>query len=177
LIGPTHVHIPIGGSYTDDGATLTDDITGAQSQITATSSDVDNTTPGLYQMTYEAANANGFRTAVIRTILVLDYTPAAGLTVNLEGPWVRTATGIEAYWNKMQTGLYIIDYAGGVTSTPVYVVQTSDNTVDIPPQTTFNGLPIEGTDEALTYTATDTTVAYRLMAAGFGTGLRTFVKQ
>lgn len=176
LIGPAHVLIPVGGSYTDEGATLTDDISGQQSTIMASASEVDPSTPGLYAMTYEAANSNGFRATATRSVLVLDYTPTPGLTVNLAGEWLREATGVSAIWTEMAQGLYIIDYAGGVTATPVYAIQTADDAIDIPVQTTWGGLALEGTDEALDYTS-DTTVTYRIMASGFGTGLRTFVKQ
>src|SRR5687767_10764907 len=72
LNGSKYVHIPVGGSFTDEGAVLTDDISGATSQITATESSVDPTTPGLYPVTYSAANANGFITEVTRVVLVLD---------------------------------------------------------------------------------------------------------
>lgn len=177
LKGPEFVYIPIGGTFTDEGAILTDDVSGAQSDITATSSEVDPTTPGLYAVTYEAANANGFLASATRNVLVLDYTPAPGLTVSLAGPWLREATGVEAIWHEMQPGLYIISYAGGVSSTPVYAIQTSDNVVDIPAQTTIGGLALEGIDETLEFSETDTTITYKLIAQGFGAGDRTFVKQ
>src|SRR5258708_3180604 len=65
LKGPAYVHLPVGGSYSDEGATLTDDISGAVSQISATQSYVDFSTPGLYPIKYVAANKNGFNTTVI----------------------------------------------------------------------------------------------------------------
>src|ERR1035438_1698966 len=52
LIGPPNVLIPVGGAYTDQGATLIDDLTHASSSISATTNTVDNTTTGIYQVTY-----------------------------------------------------------------------------------------------------------------------------
>src|SRR4051812_38278444 len=70
LKGDAAVSITPGAAYTDAGATLTDDITGAVSDIVATDNPVDVNTPGLYMVTYEAANANGFKTIVQRPVLV-----------------------------------------------------------------------------------------------------------
>jgi hypothetical protein len=176
LNGPPAILIPVGGSYTDEGATLTDDITGEVSQITATSNDLDASTPGMYAMTYEAANANGFRTSVVRNILVLDYTPVSGLTVDLSGEWVRLATGVSVFYTKVAEGLYVLDKIGGSTLVPAYMLQLSDTQIDIPVQTSLDGLIVEGTDEELTITPTDTTIAYKVVAEGFGTSLRTFQK-
>ena len=49
------------GTYTDAGATLTDDVTGATSDIGPTTSDVNTAEAGLYLVTYSAANGNGLK--------------------------------------------------------------------------------------------------------------------
>ena len=75
LKGPsadTLVWIAVGGSYSEAGATLTDDITGAQSDISPESQDIDLNTPGVYYVTYRASNANGFETEKSRVIVVYD---------------------------------------------------------------------------------------------------------
>ena len=181
LKGPQAVQIPVGGTYDDEGATLTDDITGEVSDVTSTSTNLDPSTPGLYEMTYESQNANGFRTSVVRYVVVLDYTPAPDLTIDLSGPWLREATGVSAIWNKAATGLYVIQAVGGVSQTPAYIIQTSDSTVDIPVQTIFETgvgpLEMEGVAEDLNIAPGDTTVTYTLLAEGFGAAPRTFVKQ
>ena len=71
------VFVPVGGTFTEPGATLVDDITGAQSQITAESNDVDVNNPGVYYVTYRASNSNGFETVRFRVIAVYDTSIAA----------------------------------------------------------------------------------------------------
>lgn len=176
LIGDEFVWIPIGGSYTDQGATLIDDISGASSSIAATSNDVDNTQPGIYSVVFEAANANGFKTTVERKILVLDYTPAVGLTLDLSGLWLRT-NGIPVNYIQMAPGLYILDnFAGSSLVLPAYLITPDNSTIDIPSQRTIGGEIIDCLNETL-----DTNVPYQITYVvdnpNFGTSTRVFNKQ
>lgn len=176
LTGSPYIHIPVGGNYADEGATLIDDVTGAQSHITATENDVDASTPGIYAMHYVAANANGFKTEAIRTVLVLDYTPAPGITINLSGLWQRT-NGIYVNLIEMDTGLYIIDnFAGSTLVYPAYMITPDNTSISVPAQTAF-GLDLDCTGEALNISPPDTSFSYVVNASGFGTATRTFVKQ
>jgi hypothetical protein len=176
LIGSEYIHIPVGGSYADEGATLIDDITGANSHITATVNEVDASIPGIYAMRYIAANANGFKTEKVRTILVLDYVPAPGITLDLSGPWQRT-NGIDVNIVRMDTGLYIIDnFAGSTAIFPAYMITPTDSTIDVPAQTAF-GLDLDCTNETLNISPPDTSFSYVVIASGFGTATRTFIKQ
>src|SRR5687767_1180245 len=178
LKGAAYVHIPIGGSYVEEGATLIDDITGASTEIMPTSSEVDNTTPGLYAVRFIAANANGFKTEVIRTILVLDYTPPSTLDPNhdISGTYTRTANGIQVTLYRMNTGLYIIDNFGGSTLIiPAYILMPDSNTIDVPLQRSLDGFELDCTGETFDPNA-PITFSYVVEAAGFGTAVRTFVK-
>jgi hypothetical protein len=177
LNGNEFVHIPVGGTFVDSGATLIDDVTGAVSQITATSSELDNTTPGLYAVLYEAKNANGFLTTATRTVLVLDYTPPATLdpNFNIEGYYLRAATGVLCHIVRMDNGLYINDHIGGSTPVPGYFVMPDTVSFDIPPQVT-SGLQLSGNSEVFN-PGPPITLQYKLAASGFGTGNRIFVKQ
>ena len=60
LNGPVMVISATGANYVDAGAKLKDDITGVVTDIQPTSSDVNTAVPGLYNVTFTAANANGF---------------------------------------------------------------------------------------------------------------------
>src|SRR5436853_5988997 len=90
LKGDSAVSIAVGGTYTDAGATLTDDITGATSDLTAEDpAVVDVNTPGLYMVTYRAANANGFETVKQRPVAVTNIDPSA----DLSGAYERLGLG------------------------------------------------------------------------------------
>lgn len=177
LNGPSLIYIHVGGSYADEGATLTDDVTGDVTQITATSSELDPSSPGLYAMKYEAANSNGFRTEVDRIVLVLDYTPAVGLdpNLNLGGDWLRS-NGAPLTYTRVDNGLYVIDKIGGSTAVPVYLITPTNTTIDIPLQTTIGGLQADCLNETIDMSGGDTTITYNVDASGFGTQLRTFTK-
>jgi hypothetical protein len=177
LKGPAYVHIPIGGSYVEEGATLIDDITGASSDISPTSSEVDNTTPGIYAVTFIASNANGFKTEVKRTVLVLDWTPPSTIDpgYDISGPYHRT-NGIPVNLYKMASGLYIIDnFAGSTLVYPAYLITPDSSSIDIPAQNSFGGYPLECVNETFDGNA-PITFSYICMASGFGTGVRTFIK-
>ena len=69
LNGPTSVSIDWGGSYTDEGATATDDV---DSVVTVMPSGAVNTSkPGVYTITFDATDAAGnAATQVVRTVTV-----------------------------------------------------------------------------------------------------------
>jgi len=176
LNGSQFVHLAVGEPYTDQGAILTDDITGAQSAISPKESDLDITTPGMYKVVYEAANANGFKTTATRTILVLNYTPPAGLDPNFDisGQYERTATGAVINVVKMDNGLYIIDRVGGSTEVPVYMLTPDTATIDVPAQTSYDAFPVDCINETF-IPGPPYSFSYRVSAENFGTGVRTFV--
>jgi hypothetical protein len=178
LTGPAYVHLSVGEAYSDPGATLIDDVTGNSSTISATSSDLDVNTTGMYSITFEAANANGFKTTAVRTILVLNYTPPAALDSNFDisGLYQRT-NGIYVNLYKMDNGLYIIDnFAGSTLVFPAYLLTPDTTSIDIPAQISLGGFALDVNSETFSNTP-PTTFSYRVDAAGFGTGVRTFIKQ
>ena len=178
LEGDEYIHLPVGGVFTDDGATLVDDITGASSHITATENNIDPSAPGVYAVKYSASNSNGFTTEVIRTVLVLNYTVPSGLdpTLNLAGTYERQENGILVNVIRMDTGLYIIDNFGGSgTVYPAYMTTPTSTTIDVPAQVTFDAFAIDCAGETLELSP-DTMFYYSVDAAGFGTAVRHFLK-
>jgi hypothetical protein len=184
LKGDPAVLVAKGGTYTDAGAILTDDISGAKSDIQPTENPVNTAEEGLYTVTYTAANSTGFETTVQRHVLVMDYTPPGGLdpNIDLSGTYVRTANGAENHVYKVATGLYVMDNVGGVLPPsaavlPVYMMMTSDSTISIPEQPVPNGYEsLDATDETVDL-GPPITLKYRVVNPGFGTSIRTFVKQ
>jgi hypothetical protein len=178
LKGDSVVSIPVGGSYSDPGAVLTDDITGSKSDITATTSDLNTKEPGLYFMVYTATNSNGFQTTVERPIAVTSV-PASW---DLSGTYARTSNGAESHVSKVAPGLYYVDNVGGVLPPsdailPVYMVNLDDSTIAIPEQNVPNNYGTISVEDPHLMLGTDTSFSYVVINPGFGTAVRKFVKQ
>jgi hypothetical protein len=170
LNGDAVVKLAVGAPYTDAGAKLTDDISGAVTDIQPTSSNVNTAVPGLYVVNYSAANANGFEAAAGRIVAVTNVTG----TTDRSGTYLRTATGVNCIITKVSDGLYKVQNPGGAgvgTNTIVYFVETAPNVFVCPAQPTDAG-PFAVIE--INFTATGAT--WRVQNAGYGTGVRTFVK-
>ncbi len=170
LNGDAVVKLAVGAAYTDAGAKLTDDISGAVTDIQPTSSDVNTAVPGLYVVNYSAANANGFEAAAGRIVAVTNVTG----TADRSGTYRRTATGINCIITKMSDGLYKVQNPGGAgvgVNTIVYFVETAPGVFVCPSQPSVDG-PFAVIE--INFTATGAT--WKVQNAGYGTQLRTFVK-
>ncbi len=179
LKGDSIVSITVGTTYTDAGATLIDDITGASSDLEASDNPVDVNTPGLYMVTYEASNANGFTTVKQRPVLVTNIDASWDLT----GVYQRTSNGVDVNVTEVANGLYVIDNVGGVVSSspqfifPVYMGQLDDSTITIPAQYIADKTVLDADEETLTVQPGDTSYSYVVLNPSFGESVRTFVKQ
>jgi hypothetical protein len=182
LKGSSIVLIPVGGTYVDSGAVLTDDITNVKSDITATSNNINSAKPGWYEVNFQASNANGFLTNISRYVLVMDYTPAADVTgnVDLAGTYART-NGIPCAVTKLAKGLYASDNIAGSTLVyPGYFYMTNDSTINVPAQTlNFISGPVEmDYDGDNLFQKTDPfAFSYIVLNSSFGTATRKFYKQ
>jgi hypothetical protein len=71
LNGAATINLTVGDSYTDQGATATDDVDGNLTSSIVTTGTVDTNTAGVYQITYNVSDAAGNNaTPVIRTVNV-----------------------------------------------------------------------------------------------------------
>ena len=178
LNGEQVVSQPVGtGTYTDPGATGTDDITGATSALSPVVNTVDLTTPGFYSVKYTMKNANGYITNQIRLVLVTPVDPS----VDLSGTYARTSNGQTVTVTKRGTGLYTTDNVGGVPGDPSYVFdvyfgQISDTEIQVPPQPNPLGGEVYCDEGTLDLNA-PITYSYIVHGSGFGTATRTFEKQ
>lgn len=171
LNGEDLVIVPTGGTYTDAGAKLKDDITGAITDIQPSSSTVNTAQAGLYVVTFSAVNANGFETTATRLVAV---TAVSG-TVNRQGTYLRTATGVNCYITKLAEGVYELKNPGGFAGSPnttVVMVETTSNVYVCPAQPTDFG-----TMSVININFTVTGVSWNVINPGFGTATRTFIKQ
>jgi hypothetical protein len=171
LNGNAVVIVAVGAAYTDAGGKLTDDITGAVSDIQPTSSNVNTAIPGLYVVTYSATNANGFETSASRLVAVT----SVNNPIDRSGTYLRTATGVNCYITKLASGVYKVTNPGGAgvgANTIVYMVETALNVYSAPSQPTN-----AGAFAVININFTPTGATWNVVNAGYGTGTRTFVKQ
>lgn len=171
LKGDALVIVPVGGSYSDAGAKLKDDISGAITDIQPTTNPVNTAQPGIYVVSFVAFNANGFETSATRLVAV---SKAFG-TANRQGTYRRTATGINCFITKLADGVYEVKNPGGAGVSPntiVYMAETASNVFVCPPQPTDFG-----TMSVININFTATGATWNVLNPDFGTGTRTFIKQ
>ncbi|MFA6057343.1 MAG: immunoglobulin-like domain-containing protein [Taibaiella sp.] len=175
LKGDKFVSLSVGEAYADPGATLIDDISGAQSDIPAAEyTNLDVSTPGVYYMLYSAKNSNGYINNNVRYIAVTDYNDAVDLT----GTYVRTLNGVEVEVTKVAPSFYKNSDMGGASlSDALYFAIINDTTITGGVQFSESiGSEIATNSESLDLND-PYTLRYALDAAGYGTAVRTFVKQ
>ncbi len=83
ITGSASITITEGDTYTDAGATATDDVSGDLTSSIVTTNPVDTSTPGTYTVTYTVSDAAGNTTSIGRMITVLAAPPAETYTINV----------------------------------------------------------------------------------------------
>lgn len=183
--GDQFISIPVGGSFTDQGASAEDTVTNEQLEPIEVTNDIDPTTPGFYTVQYKFKNSNGYTNVATRFVLVTNVDS----TLDYSGVYVRT-TGTPTNVSKVAAGLYKTDNVGGVgTLNPntgkmepnpdfiydVYFGQIDDTTLVFPNQPTKFG-ELYCVNSFIYPSATDTTIKYAVRNATFGLAVRTFIK-
>lgn len=132
LIGSATVNIELGSSYTDAGATATDNIDGTLTSSIVSTGSVNTSAQGSYVISYNVADAAGNNaTQVIRTVIVSDKTapiiallgsatinheqgtaysdPGASATDNIDGNITANIT-VSGFVDANASGTYILSY-------------------------------------------------------------------
>lgn len=103
LNGTTPVSVEFGSTYTDDGATASDDVDGDITSNIATVNPVDTSVLGTYTVTYDVDDAAGnHATQVTRTVNVVDTTapPVPTLVWPADGAYINP-TGTYFQWSAV----------------------------------------------------------------------------
>ena len=120
------VFVPQGGTYSEAGATLIDDITGASSDLSPVNDVVDVSTTGVYAVSYSASNSNGFETTKTRYVVVYNpsvnqedftgaYAHTNGRIVNVTQLSPRLFSCDDLYGTfNIPIPLYFVDYGDGL---------------------------------------------------------------
>jgi hypothetical protein len=172
LKGDAWVSIPQGGTFTDPGAEAT--IGGKPVEVTVTNKPNLNAA-GVYLTTYSVTNEDGFAASVTRPVIVISPVAAA---MDISGKYKRNAgaNGVSTV-TKLGPGMYQTDNVGGVAapgpSTTVKFFHYDVDKLYGPPQdvlgSTFS--VIDGTiNPGVSY-------SWVVINSGYGTAVRTFVKQ
>ena len=122
--GDSIVFVPKGGTYTEAGAILIDDITHAQSDIYPEESDINTDSIGVYTITYKAHNTNGFETTQNRFVAI--YNPAINAE-DFTGSYSHTNGQVAAVIQKASR-LFSCDDIYGTFTIPIpgYFVDLGD---------------------------------------------------
>lgn len=175
--GDQFISIPVGGTFTDLGASAKDTITDEVLEPIKVTNDIDPTTPGFYTVQYTFKNKNGYTNVGTRFVLVTDIDAMLDYT----GEYRRTTNNSPMNVEKVATGLYKTDNVGGVPlpsafAITVYFGQIDDSTLVVPAQPTPAG-EMYCVNSFVRPSATDTVITWAVRNASFGTAQRTFVKQ
>jgi len=145
LKGQELVILPTGGTFTDEGATGIDSLSGNRQTDLRAESTPNTAQPGLYPLTYTARDANGFTSQVVRNVFVFDNSLTEGYDLvtdaDLSGTYQHLAgAGRIVTVTRVLPGLYICnDLYGTFTPTPLYFLNTTEGLV-VPEQPTYTGL-------------------------------------
>ncbi len=179
LTGAQYYSIAVNGALPTITATAYDTFYSEVCPVLLDLSTLDNTTPGLYAVTASSKNKYGMTS--YKTVYVgVTSEPS---TLDISGVYWRLATSTRvANISKVATGMFLTDNVGGVdivsqagsVVSAVFVV-TSDTTLDFGSQLTSAGT-LTASSETLSL-PTPTTLNYAINLSGFGTSVRTFVKQ
>lgn len=175
LKGDNIIAIENGTTFTDPGATAK----AGETEVPVTISGTVNTNQnGVYTLTYTAVNSDGFSASIIRTVAVFK-TAADAAAHNLSGDYIRGATGTITTWERLAPGVYLVTNPGGAVSGAALTViafNPADFTISVPLQRSSDGNISSAS--SITYTNSNPPMyTWVFNNPGYGTALRTFVKQ
>lgn len=175
LEGDAFTSVAVGATYSEPGASYTGE-DGNTITLQPTSSNVNTSTPGLYEVTYSQKSASGIFESEARRIVAVAYQENP---VDYSGTYLRPATGVSATVTRLAPGLYRVQNPGGAPghgAAIVYFIETALNQFEGPLQheESLGVGDIEITDIQFTPTG----ASWRIINNPYyGTGVRTFVKQ
>jgi hypothetical protein len=175
LNGSQYMAIPLNGTWTDPGAVAKE---GSATIQYTTAGTVNTGAAGVYRITYTAANKDGFTASVYRWVAVYS-TDATAAANDLSGNYARTTNASVASWTKIAPGVYKVFNPGGAPGTNLTVILFNPTglTIKIPPQVGADGNTTTSSTETYTLTPAPPKYSMVIVNPGYGTALRTFVKQ
>ena len=170
LVGNSTINVELGTSYTDAGATATDNIDGILTSSIISTGSANTSAQGTYIISYNVTDAAGNNaTQVIRTVIVSDKTapiiallgsaainheqgtaysdPGASATDNIDGNITANIT-VSGFVDANASGTYTLSYnvsdaSGNNATTVTRTITVADTTVPLLTLTGSNSLPHE----------------------------------
>lgn len=175
VTGDDYITVAMGGTYTDAGATA---IAGGASVPVTVGGAVNTGVPGVYTLTYTATNSDGFNASATRRVIVYSTSTEAAAN-DFSGSYARTTNGSVAVWTKIAPGVYKVFNPGGApgTNLTVVVFNPDASIIKIPQQASSDGSITSSSDEVYNGSATPPQYSWKIVNPGYGTALRTFIKQ
>jgi hypothetical protein len=174
--GSPTVVIQKGGTYTEAGVTATEQ---GKSIPVKISGSVNTNVAGVYTLTYSAVNKDGYSASVRRTVVIYS-TDATAAANDFSGTYLRPATGVNVYWVKLAPGVYEVSNPGGASvgaDLKVILFNSTGTTIKIPTQISSDGNTSSSSNETYNAAAVPPTYSMVFNNPGYGTSLRSFVKQ
>ncbi|MBB6612246.1 DUF5011 domain-containing protein [Pontibacter sp. Tf4] len=135
--GDQYVSVVVGGEFNDPGVVARE---GETELPVTTTSNLDLTTPGVYDITYTAINSDNFPGSVTRTVAVLPAPEQAG--VDISGTYVRS--GVTSTVTKLAPGFYLMPNVWGPNLIPSYILTTDGVNLTLPGNALSGFGPVEG---------------------------------
>lgn len=163
-----------GATYTDAGATVK---VGEDDAEYVTKGSVNAATPGIYILSYDASNEDGFSASDSRTVVVMST--GSDISGNdFSGTYNRyvdgAANGQSSTWTKIGNGIYKVKNPGGaVLEDEITVVNYSGNNIAIPLQSTSVG---DFSSKGGLYNPASNSFTWSIVNGGYGTAVREFRK-
>lgn len=175
LKGDRYVALVNGGTFADPGATAQEGTTDIPVTVTG---QVDSATPGVYNLVYSAVNKDGFSASVSRTVIIATVAPDAAAQ-DLSGNYARNTNGSVSTWTRIAPGVYTVFNPGGApgTNLTVVAINAQGNQIDIPEQVSSDGSVTSSANESYDSSAVPPKYSWVIVNPGYGTALRTFIKQ
>jgi hypothetical protein len=165
-----------GAAYTDAGATAK----AGTADVKVSSNTISTSTPGVYTITYTATNVDGFSATATRHVIVYS-TDASAQNNDFSGDYARDTNGSLVNVTKLAPGVYSVFNPGGAPGTDLTVIafNNTGNKFFIPQQLASDGTATSSASDAATAGAGGTLSKFSwiIVNAGYGTSLRTFIKQ
>jgi hypothetical protein len=163
-----------GGTYTDPGVTAL--LNGNSTQY-STAGSVNTSMPGVYVLSYTAVNPQGFSASDFRTVVVIGNDVAGN---DFSGTYARTSNNVTSTWTKTSNGVYTVENPGGATSgvgdTVTVVNYSGTSGIAIPQQIAPAVGQVSSSNASYSLTPSPQ-YSWVFNAGGYGTSLRTFIKQ
>nr|WP_294793083.1 immunoglobulin-like domain-containing protein [uncultured Mucilaginibacter sp.] len=178
LTGAEYVYLKKGDPYVEPGVKAMAGTTVLP--VVTTGLPANTNTAGVYTLKYTATNSDGFSASASRTLVVYD-TDATAIGNDFTGNYARTSNGSIAEWTKVAPGVYKVFNPGGAPGTVLTVIMfnKTGTSVYIPSQIAGGALTSSASEASVAGVTPGTLKQYsmQIINPGYGTAVRTFIKQ